>query len=503
MVLWIIACLGAMIAFFGPTDNWNWDPSFYYAQLRSPIIDHDLDFRGETVPSGVLLTPTGLQGSVWPVGPSVLWAPFFLLAHLGALLVSPAEATGWSFPYVALVAFGSALYGAIGLAILYRTCRHFGGRFMSAVAALLCLGATPLFYYIFRQPMMAHTAGFLVSAVQFLLYVRLTEGRLPRDQSGVMFGLLLGLSFLTRWSGLLFAILPAAYFAGQVAKTVRGKNSSELRFLARQTLVLAACFALTISPQLAFWCRLYGRLLVSPQGAESFVASAVPQNVLKVLLHTNRGLLFWSPFLLLGMLGLARIRNRQIRMSAMLLVILQVVLLGYRVDWYGGGGYGPRYFIETLPILAVGFTCLGQGIAETPAGKAVLATCGAVLVAHQAALVYAVEQGWVGSNYFTGQPLGVGWQLTTVRRLVEHPGLWLMPRPFVAQGRQTILVNYAAGVRDIRAYLIPGIAAALTPIVVVVSAIVWRRRRRLRLPVILVGVVAYMVAWSFYLMLVN
>ena len=52
LAVWAAVCVAAMIVFFGPTDNWLWDSSFYYAQLRSPIVDDDLNFRNETVMSG-------------------------------------------------------------------------------------------------------------------------------------------------------------------------------------------------------------------------------------------------------------------------------------------------------------------------------------------------------------------------------------------------------------------------------------------------------------------
>src|SRR3712207_2515440 len=104
------------LLFFSPTDNWRWDPSFYYAQLRSPIIDRDLDFRDETIPrDGVSRrTVTGLQPSPWPIGPSLLWAPFFLAAHV-YVAVRPGISTehGFAAPYIAAVAAGSALYGLL------------------------------------------------------------------------------------------------------------------------------------------------------------------------------------------------------------------------------------------------------------------------------------------------------------------------------------------------------------------------------------------------------
>jgi hypothetical protein len=104
-VLWAVLFTAGVVWFFGPTDNWSWDPSFYYAQLRSPIIEHDLDFRNETVTGGIVTryTEKGLQGSAWPIGPGILWSPFFLVAHGLVAVMAPAYATGFSFPYIALV----------------------------------------------------------------------------------------------------------------------------------------------------------------------------------------------------------------------------------------------------------------------------------------------------------------------------------------------------------------------------------------------------------------
>ena len=88
-----------MFVFFGPSDNDSWDPSYYYAQLRSPIIDHDLDLRGETNTRGTKITPTltGLQGSSFPLGPGLLWSPLFVTAHLLTRIFMPAQADGYSF----------------------------------------------------------------------------------------------------------------------------------------------------------------------------------------------------------------------------------------------------------------------------------------------------------------------------------------------------------------------------------------------------------------------
>ena len=505
----VLAGFGGMLFFYSPTDNWSWDPSYYYAQIRSPIIENDLDFRNETETHGIAtkVTVTGLQGSPWPIGPGILWSPFFLLAHVLVLMINPARATGFTSPYIALVSFSSALYGLAGLFVLYKTCRIYAEKYISFLTVLLCLGATPLFYYIFRQPIMAHSTGFLVAAMLFLYYLLLMGERTSRKWSGLGFGVLLGLNFLMRWSGILFVIFPMTYFAREIIRAFRAKDSPEVRRLVVQIVLAGVSFGLTISPQLALWQRLYANFLVMPQGTNTFVASILPLNIFKVFFDTNRGILFWCPFVLIGMLGIFRIPNREIRISTAICVFSQVVLIGYRNDWYSGGGFGARYFIELLPLLAVGFVCLVEGFSLKPVGQKLLAVLALVLIAHQAVLVYAVEQainGWLDfRNYLDGAPLGLSWQVESFIRLVKNPGLWLAPQPYVDQRRQAILVNLAGGVRDYFTYLIPATAALLTPLAAWAGMWIRKHVTHFPVPVLLSGVILYMLGWAVYLLLVG
>lgn len=509
LFLLLAVCVIGVMIFYGPTDNWSWDPSFYYAQIRSPIIENDLNFRNETLTGVYVLKDTamGLQASSWPVGPSILWSPFFLIAHVLVLLIAPAQATGFSFPYIALVSFGSMLYGAAGLFVLYKICRHYAGRYLSIVTVLLSFGATPLFFYMFRQPIMAHTTSLLVSATLFGFYIKLVETQLFKNTSGLIFGILLGLSVLTRWSGTIFAIFPAVYFVGQLIEIVKLKEFFRLKGLFQQILIMAISFFVVISPQMALWYRLHGKILVSPQRAANFVTTVLPINSLKLFFDTNRGVLFWSPFAFVGLFGVLRIPNPSIRVSTLLVIVLQVVLIGYRVDWFGGGGYGARYFIELLPFLAVGFVVLVRGLSNSTLGKIVLAICAIGLIGHQAMLVYSVEHGpdgWLSmADYFGGQPLGIDWQVRNSLALLRSPLEWFVPRPFVLQERQTILVNIMAGVRDIHAYLIPLGAVMLTPLALLLFSKIRKKVSVAHLLPILLGTAGYFFAWSIYYLAVG
>lgn len=82
------------------------DGTFYYAYLPTIWLDGDLDFTnqyryligpGREAIAG--FTPRGLPVNAYPVGPALLWSPFFLAAHLAVLasraLARPSPPTGW------------------------------------------------------------------------------------------------------------------------------------------------------------------------------------------------------------------------------------------------------------------------------------------------------------------------------------------------------------------------------------------------------------------------
>src|ERR1700756_1981712 len=121
----------------------------YYAFARAPLIEHSLDFQhdyqfanagfrdahlDETgVPKPLFRTATGHLDNHFTVGPAILWAPFLLGAHSGVLIArawgAQVPADGFSTPYRVAMAFGTALYGFLGLLLSARLAgKYVGGR---------------------------------------------------------------------------------------------------------------------------------------------------------------------------------------------------------------------------------------------------------------------------------------------------------------------------------------------------------------------------------------
>jgi len=204
------------------------------------------------------------------------------------------------------------------------------------------------------------------------------------------------------------------------------------------------------------------------------------------------------------MVGIFFIPNLRLRLIALFVTISQIVLIGYRVDWYSGGSFGARYFIELLPFFALGITALLNRLPHSAGWSGALYLGGAALVLHQFVLMFAVEhltEGWFDvAAYFQGQPLGIAWQLDAVLSLLNNPSLWFAPRPYVAVDRQTLLVNVLSGVRDPNAYHITGTALVLTMLITPFAAWLHRFLGRQTPGLLLTIIVVYFATWAIFIL---
>jgi len=468
----IVVLWASVAAFFGPTDNWSWDPSFYYGMLRAPVVDHSLDIRHDVaVPAEYrkLRTATGLYPSVWPIGTSILWSPFFIAAHLYKLLFDAQNnANGWSPLYIAMVSAGSTLYGLLGVLVTFQICRRFSSCTLSLIAATLTLFASPLFFYVYRQPIMAHAPSFLVSATLLYICVQADFGPDSRWHRTTLIGVVLGLGAILRWISIVAVILPAVIWTWRIVEARRARMDITLRSIVAQVALAAAAALIVVSPQLVVLQKMYGQWLALPNSG--FTQGYLPVHLLDLFIHSNRGVLYWAPFIVLGMLGLLLIEPLRLRVAVCAYMLAFLFVLAVWPDWYGGGGFGPRYFIEVLPFVALGFVSLAKRFWTDWRGKVAIVALALFLVVHQLILVTMVEQVWLPLEaYFTGGELGITYQLAAFMRLFQAPTDLLLARPYVGADRQTALISFISGIRSNTVYLIPVVAAIVVPLGVIAA----------------------------------
>jgi hypothetical protein len=341
------------------------DGTFYYAYLPTVWLDGDLDFTnqyryliGPGRDSIAGFTPKGLPVNAYPVGPALLWSPFFLAAHLIVLVLRALGATipadGMGYPYQAVTLLGSITYGAIGLWLIYRLCRRrFGPSPSVAAVALLWLGSNVL-YYMVAEPSMAHTSSLFALGLFFYLW----DGQRGEGtgREWLVLGLAGGLAVLVRVPDAVFVVLPALGMLPPLLRT-------PAHILPRLALFAGAAFVIFL-PQLIIWQILYGSIIggyLSLSGGLAFYWLA--PRWWQVLFSGLHGLYTWHPLLLaatLGLVWLARRSPQEGRFTVLLVIglLMQLYLVSVWREWWQGDSFGGRVFISAMPIFALGLAAL-------------------------------------------------------------------------------------------------------------------------------------------------
>jgi hypothetical protein len=394
-VPWLARFLLALTIAFavaaGVRPGFGADSISYYSYLRSIAFDRDLDFTNEWRAWGYEphpLTPTGLRANVFSIGPALLWSPFFLLGHALVLLEDALgfgryAADGWSAPYLRAASLGTLTALVAGSLLLFRLLSREHGPAVATLAVAGTIATSPVGYYAFKAPAMAHAAAF--GAVCACVWACEQARERSSLRAWILVGVSLGASCLMRWQALVL-VIPIAWAA------LGGLRRQSLP--AGRLLAAGAAAFLVFSPQLLAWKALFGRYLTVPQG-RTFLDWTSPHFV-DVLLSANHGLFTWSPAMLLGAAGLVLGLPRAPRLHAAGLAVLFATawVNGSARDWDGSDAFGARRFDVALPLLAVGLASFTAAAARwarrqpllAPAGLlAALALWNLGLAAHHAA----------------------------------------------------------------------------------------------------------------------
>ncbi len=289
----------------------------YYVYLPSLLIDGDLDFtdeyrhfyRSHRKTAAYLVadrTPTGLPANRFGIGPAILWAPFFIAAHLLAVLLSALgfsiASDGYGAFYQVPVLAGSILYGGLGAWLCFRAALRVASQKAALAATLLTILAGNQIYYLTVEPSMSHSLSMFASASFF--YVWVTSRDRPRRWDHVRLGGLAGLMALIRPQDGLFLLLPIADQALSSIKAGRAGRGNRSGWLT-SSLWMVASAILVFLPQLVVWRLLNGALFLSGYGREFDGLFHWPfSRLLPVLFSAHRGLFTWHPVFLLGLAGL-------------------------------------------------------------------------------------------------------------------------------------------------------------------------------------------------------
>lgn len=362
----------------------------YFAYLRSLSMDGDVSFENEYrhfYDAGVTryagfhetflerTTETGRRISFATLGAAVLWSPFYAAAHglvrLGAFGPEVAD-DGYSWPYIAAVAYGSAVYGWLAVVLGWWMARRLGHARGALPAALAVWTGTPLLFYMYVAPPMSHgCSAFAVAA--FLAVWLLVRERWSVAGCAAL-GALGALMAMVREQDLFVAAGPAADFVWTFARA--GRQPAGRKRMLAGALAAGLAFVVCYLPQVVAYLALNGYPGPSRLVARKMTWTA--PHALGVLASPRHGLLFWTPLALLALVGLVLALRRaplpapsdghrtpagrlsasgeRTRVFAALLgvVALQVYIAGSVESWTVAGAFGQRRFVGLSAVLIAG-----------------------------------------------------------------------------------------------------------------------------------------------------
>ena len=340
---------------------YGFDPVGYFSWLRSVVIDGNLDTTDEYLRYGneEIAGPTvaGYNHNPYAIGAPLLWSPFYLAAHAvesaRSAITRSLPPDGYGEMYVWAVSIGSALLGFAAVLMLHMLARRLYGEPTATVAALVAWLASPLVFYMYSHPTMAHAADAFANALAFAAWFAVTRDGRPRNW--LLLGASIGLAALVRTQNVLIGLVPGVWLLAQAPVCGRGQ-APPLRSVA----AFGAGALIAFAPQMIVWRVVYGSWIeLNPyaytQDAGHFTGTL---QVLPVLFSTDRGLFVWSPVLLFAIAGLAPLyRHAARRRLAVFLIVhfvTQVVLVSAWSVYNGALAFGARLLLQNTPAYVIG-----------------------------------------------------------------------------------------------------------------------------------------------------
>ncbi|MCA1559397.1 MAG: hypothetical protein LC753_11525 [Acidobacteria bacterium] len=351
----------------------------YFSYLRSLWFDRDVSFENEyryfythgfANTEGfqeTLLerqTPAGRRINFGTIGCALLWAPFYAVADAGARLARALGSTvaidGFSRPYVAAVAYGSAFYGFAAILLSIAAARRLTGTGLLA-GVTVWLG-TPLLFYTYVVPPMSHACSAFAVAVFVTTWLRARKDWSVRWM--VALGASAALMAMVREQDVFFALGPVFDFALALRKEEGTKEKL------RGVLAAIAACALTYLPQLLAYQALNGH--PGPSRLVTRKMSWHAPHALQVLGSPEHGFLFWTPLAALSLVGLGLLAfraesedARAVGRASLIMLAFQVYVSGSVESWTVAGAFGQRRFVALTILLVLGLAAVWRAV---PAG---------------------------------------------------------------------------------------------------------------------------------------
>jgi len=340
----------------------KWDIISFYGYLPATFIygDPSLDFLDEGIidnDNKFWWSPTenGRKIIYMSCGLSIMYAPFFFIAHLLAPVFGEAR-DGFGSIYQFFLVFGALVYVALGIIMLKKILLRYFTPLVTAITLLLLGIGTNLYYYSTHEAVMSHSYNFVL--ITIFLYSVLKWYEEATWLRTFLLGMLFGLIVLIRPTNILIFTILLFWGIDSWSNFVE-----RIRFLLRNTpklLLMILAFLLPWIPQFLYWHMITGQVMYYSYGAHGDRFFFDNPHIIESLFSYRKGWLLYTPVMVFAIAGLIHLKKmiQGARLSIILYLVLMIYVMSCWWTWWFGGGFGGRIYIDMYGILALPLAAL-------------------------------------------------------------------------------------------------------------------------------------------------
>lgn len=386
------ACILAALKFIFPEHNiLSWDVFGYYLYLPAKFIYHDpyllqQQWLNEMVhqyenTATLYQINQHPETSNWIIkysmGMSVLYAPFFFIAHALAPLLGYKQ-DGFSVIYGALIEAGMFIFSLIGLYYFLKVLYHFTEKKIALITFILIVFATNYVQLTIQYSLLTHIPLFSLYAI--LIYNSLKWHENFSTKSLLSIALSCGLIILIRPNEIVCVLIPLLWRInqqGHFKQAVQALIKSPASSICAALLMIAPFFL-----QMYYWkCGTGSWLYYSYQNpGEGF--DFLSPYLYQFLFSFRKGWFIYTPIALLALVSLVAVYKKQpyVFLSITVTLVLSIyVVSSWSCWWYAGGSYSQRAIVSVYPLLGISLS-LGLQFIINRMGKPAVIPLSGILV---------------------------------------------------------------------------------------------------------------------------
>ncbi len=331
----------------------------YYAYLPAVFVYNDISLesienKGKTLGGAGTFywekSPTGRSVISTSSGMSMLYFPFFVVAHPAAQILGY-KADGYSTPYRFALVMSSIFYLLIGAVFLRKFLLRYFARQVVAITLLVIILSTNLLWYVTSEAPMTHAYSFALISVLLYAIDRWLDN--TSIKYTILVGILIGIISLIRPTNVIVVILLVLW---KVTSWAELKNRI-LFFMKKWYLILImlAMFIVVWSPQLIYWKYMSGNFFYYsyPESMGFFFLN--PQ-LFSTLFSWRKGLFIYTPVMIFAFIGIGLLykNKKDFFWPVLIYFLVSWFIISSWWNWWYGGSFGLRPFIDSYGVFSIG-----------------------------------------------------------------------------------------------------------------------------------------------------